>query len=75
MPPDPPLISATGASLSADDQATGHLVSEAWREFETGQTGPAYRRLHALALRRPTKLSLWKAVLIMNMKTIARRLQ
>ncbi|TQE98477.1 MAG: glycosyltransferase family 2 protein [Spiribacter salinus] len=72
-PPATPSPVKTSDEIStAADKAIGHIVSAAWNEFQAGRKGFAYRRLHSVLRKRPFSLTLWRHVLILNVKHLKR---
>lgn len=74
-PPAPPdLDTPSKGRKSAKEHAIGHAIGAAWKEFEAGSRGDAYRRLHTILLEKPFSGTLWRHVLVLNAKHLKRSL-
>ena len=71
-PPLPQPARGASRSSNATDQAINHVISAAWREFHAGGKGQAYRRLHSVLRKHLFSPTLWRHVLILNIKHVQR---
>jgi hypothetical protein len=71
-PTAPSPVKPSDEVSTAADKAIGHIIGAAWKEFQAGRKGLAYRRLHSILRKRPFSLTLWRHVLVLNIKHVKR---
>jgi GT2 family glycosyltransferase len=59
---------------SAHQQATGHAISAAWREFANEDGSSRYRRLWLFVAKRPYSLRLWRHIALLSFAALKRKI-